>query len=85
MDKRVEAGITPGGVKQKIQETIEQNQQAGLRFTVFTTADVALLLNCTDRTVRNHIEFGSLRAKKPGGKWVIEPYDLLVFIEERGF
>lgn len=46
------------------------------------TSEVAALLSCTDREVRNLCESGAIRAGKLGTSWRVHPDDLDAYVQK---
>ena len=48
--------------------------------TVYTAKETAELLHVTERTIRNYIKRGTLKAQKVGGDWAITEENIKAFL-----
>lgn len=51
-----------------------------LGVTVFTALETAELLHVSERTIRNYIKSGRLKAQKIGGDWAISEDNIKAFL-----
>ena len=51
-----------------------------LGVTVFTAQETAELLHVSERTIRNYIKSGRLKAQKIGGDWAISEDNIKAFL-----
>ena len=51
-----------------------------LGVTVFTAQETAELLHVSERTIRNYIKGGRLKAQKIGGDWAISEDNIKAFL-----
>lgn len=48
--------------------------------TVYTAKETAELLHVSERTIRNYIKRGNLKAQKVGGDWAITEENIKAFL-----
>ncbi|MCD8492156.1 MAG: helix-turn-helix domain-containing protein [Geovibrio sp.] len=77
--------INSGTVRERVFYAMENNKRKSIKITLFSTRQVAELLGCNIRTVQRYIDYGELKAARPFRSYVIEPCELMKFIDAKGF